>query len=100
MQAANGLVKCQFKDFSALTKMKNNTDTQAADAASKAADAASKAADAASKAADAASKAADAANKAADAAADMLISDEDNGFHLEGTEEENSGPRRRRSCKT
>ena len=79
MQAANGLVKCQFKDFSALTKMKNNTDTQAADAAS---------------------KAADAANKAADAAADMLISDEDNGFHLEGTEEENSGPRRRRSCKT
>ena len=87
--------------------MKNNTDTQAADAASKAADAASKAADAASKAADAASKAADAAskaadaaNKAADAAADMLISDEDNGFHLEGTEEENSGPRRRRSCKT
>ena len=79
MQAANGLVKCQFKDFSALTKMKNNTDTQAADAAS---------------------KAADAANKAADAAADMLISDEDNGFHLEGTEEENSGLRRRRSCKT
>ena len=79
MQAANGLVKCQFKDFSALTKMKNNTDTKAADAAS---------------------KAADAANKAADAAADMLISDEDNGFHLEGTEEENSGPRRRRSCKT
>ena len=73
--------------------MKNNTDTQAADAASKAADAASKAADAASKAADAASK-------AADAAADMLISDEDNGFHLEGTEEENSGLRRRRSCKT
>jgi len=60
--------------------MKNNTDSRKE----------------AAKAAKEAAKAAKAAAKAAKEAAQALSSDEDNGFHLEGTQE----ARRRRPCKT
>jgi len=67
--------------------MKNNTDNRKE---------AAKAAKEAAKAAKEAAKAAKAAAKAAKEAAQALSSDEDNGFHLEGTQE----ARRRRPCKT
>jgi len=64
--------------------MKNNTDNR------------KEAAKAAKEAAKAAKAAAKAAKEAAKEAAQALSSDEDNGFHLEGTQE----ARRRRPCKT